>query len=92
MKKPELVKKIQEALNLRSQKEASDVLEGVTKVLIEALKAGEEVTLSDFGKFKSVTRAARECRNPKTGEAVKVPECTTVKFKPSDKMKSSSAE
>ncbi|MGL5936777.1 MAG: HU family DNA-binding protein, partial [Cetobacterium sp.] len=34
-----------------------------------------------FGKFETKTQSARVCRNPKTGEEVKVPEKKVVKFK-----------
>jgi nucleoid DNA-binding protein len=53
------------------------VLEEITK----ALSKGEDVTLTGFGTFKVGARAAREGRNPKTGEKIKIPAMKTPKFK-----------
>ena len=46
--------------------------------------------MTGFGTFKQVSRAARKCRNPKTGEAVEVPAKKTVKFKVSKSTKKES--
>lgn len=87
MTKGDLVKKVQEALNLHSQKEAGETVDKFVEVLVEAIKAGEEVSLGDLGKFVPVTKAARTCRNPRTGETMQVPEKKAVKFKPAGKIK-----
>ena len=87
MKKEELVKKVQESLHLKSAKEAYGVVDSVFDVIFEAIKAGEEVRLGDIGKLVLTDRAARTCRNPKTGEQMEVPACKAVKFKAADKLK-----
>lgn len=87
MTKADLVKKVQEALNLSSQKEAGEKLDKFIEVIVECVKSGEDVTLGDLGKFETVTRAERTCRNPQTGEQMKVPAKKAVKFKPSAKVK-----
>lgn len=51
------------------------VLEGIIKK--------QDLQLVGLGSFKQVTRAARQGRNPKTGETIAIPEKTVVKFKPS---------
>lgn len=43
-------------------------------------KGDREVTLPGIGKLKVAKRAAREGRNPKTGEAMKIKAKTVVKF------------
>lgn len=48
----------------------------------EALVKGEEVSFLGFGKFEVSERAARVCRNPQTGEEMKVEAKKVVKFKP----------
>jgi nucleoid DNA-binding protein len=53
----------------------------------EEFMSGHDVTVSGFGSFKVKTRAAREARNPKTGESVHVDEQRTVTFKPVAQMK-----
>lgn len=47
---------------------------------IASLRRGGEVVLPHLGKLKPVERAARAGRNPKTGEAVKIPAKTVAKF------------
>ena len=51
-----------------------------------ALKEGKTVK-TDIGSFKVVERAARTCRNPRTGEEITVPARKVVKFTPSKKLK-----
>ncbi len=48
-----------------------------------ALQKGDEVHIHGFGNFKIQQRAARIGRNPRTGEAVKVPAHKVVRFSPS---------
>ena len=42
------------------------------RVVTEALKEGEEVQITGFGKFSVKERKAREGRNPQTGEKMKI--------------------
>lgn len=60
-------------------------------VVLNGIKTGitgeGKVTLVGFGTFSVVKRAARMARNPKTGEAISVPEKTVPKFKPSKALK-----
>lgn len=51
-----------------------------------ALNEGKTVK-TDIGSFKVVERAARKCRNPRTGEEITVPARKVVKFTPSKKIK-----
>ena len=48
--------------------------------IAESLKKGDEVHVHGFGNFKIQQRAARTGRNPRTGEAVKVPARKVVRF------------
>jgi DNA-binding protein HU-beta len=63
------------------------VVTAVFGKIAEALKAGEEVTVRDFGRFHHKTRDARTARNPRTGESVQVPAKTVIKFTPRGAMK-----
>ncbi len=47
----------------------------------EALMNGEDVAFTGWGKFEVAERAARVCKNPKTGEAVNVDAKKVIKFK-----------
>jgi DNA-binding protein HU-beta len=51
-----------------------------TTAVSEAKKAGE-FTLPGFGKLVKANRKARMGRNPQTGEAIKIPAKTVVKFR-----------
>jgi DNA-binding protein HU-beta len=44
------------------------------------MAAGNEVRLTGFGKFSASHRAAREGRNPQTGEALQIAAKTVPKF------------
>jgi DNA-binding protein HU-beta len=48
--------------------------------IASALEKGDEVRIHGFGAFKTSQRAARMGRNPRTGEAVKVPARRVVRF------------
>ena len=63
-----------------SKKDVAAVVEGMTDKITEALQAGNKVTLTGFGTFKVSQRAAREGRNPQTGEAISIPAMTVPKF------------
>ena len=73
MNRKELVTVIAKKSGL-SQKDAGKALEAITAVVVDGLKAGERVAIPNVGTFEVRTRAAREGRNPRTGEQVKIPE------------------
>ena len=50
-------------------------------VVSEELKKGEKVQLVGFGTFEVSERAAREGRNPQTGETMEIKASKTPKFK-----------
>ena len=54
------------------QERAQKHFEAFEEVVTEALKAGEEVQITGFGKFSVKERRAREGRNPQTGENMKI--------------------
>jgi len=60
------------------------VLREFVKVLAEALKNGEVITISGLGQFKSKLTKPKIGRNPKTGEAVPIPERKKISFRPTD--------
>jgi DNA-binding protein HU-beta len=71
MKKKVLIERIaQEAVVPKS--EAQKHFEAFEEVVTEALKAGEEVQITGFGKFSVRERKAREGRNPQTGEKMTI--------------------
>jgi DNA-binding protein HU-beta len=62
---------------------ARAILETMLEVISSSLANGEEVKIANFGSFVPRVRKGREGRNPRTGEAVTIPDSTTVKFIPS---------
>ena len=54
-----------------------------------ALGEGDQVAVHGFGTFSVKTRAARQGRNPRTGEALTIPESRVVVFKPAKGLKES---
>ena len=64
-----------------SKKDAEKVVEAVTSVITDALKNVDKVQLVGFGTFEVAERAAREGRNPKSGETMYIAASKTPKFK-----------
>lgn len=79
MNKAELIEAIAGHTEL-SKAKTEDVLNAFMEVVKKAVVKGDGVQLVGFGTFTSGKRAARMGRNPKTGEAIKIPASKTVKF------------
>lgn len=80
MNKTELVAAMAEQTNL-SKKDVEAALKAFVDVVAEELKKGEKVQLVGFGTFEVSERAAREGRNPQTGETMQIKASKTPKFK-----------
>ena len=80
MNRIELVAAIAEKTEL-SKKDAEKALKAFTDVVAEELKKGEKIQLVGFGTFEVSERAAREGRNPQTGEAMQIAASKSPKFK-----------
>ncbi|GAB4134036.1 MAG: HU family DNA-binding protein [Cyanobacteria bacterium J069] len=72
MNKGELVDAVAEKASV-TKKQADAVLSAAIDSIMEAVSKGEKVTLVGFGSFEPRERKEREGRNPKTGEAMKIP-------------------
>ena len=80
MNKTELVAAIAEQTEL-SKKDAEKALKAFIDVVTEELKKGEKIQLVGFGTFEVAERAAREGRNPQSGEIMKIAASKSPKFK-----------
>ena len=80
MNKTELVAAMADAAGL-SKKDAEKALKAFTEVVAETLKKGDKIQLVGFGTFEVAERAAREGRNPQTGETMKIAASKAPKFK-----------
>ena len=80
MNKTELVAAIAEQAEL-SKKDSEKALKAFIDVVTEELKKGEKIQLVGFGTFEVAERAAREGRNPLTGEKMQIKASKAPKFK-----------
>ena len=80
MNKTELIAAIAEQAEI-SKKDAEKALKAFVDVVTEQLKEGEKVQLVGFGTFEVSERAAREGRNPQTGETMTIAASKAPKFK-----------
>ena len=80
MNKSELVELIAARADI-SKSTAGDALEAVLDGITKTLASGDSVTLVGFGTFSMSRRAARDGRNPRTGETIKIKASNLAKFK-----------
>lgn len=66
---------------------SDEVMKSIFKTIKAKVKAGEKVDIAGFGSFQVADRAARNARNPITGEPVAVPAKKVPKFKASKTFK-----
>ena len=81
MKKEELIAFVSGRATM-SKKFAGNAVNAVIEGITSALEKGDSISFPGFGSFKVVERAAREGRNPSTGDKIQIPASKTVKFTP----------
>jgi DNA-binding protein HU-beta len=72
-----------------TQVEAEKTIDMFTSAVTEAISKGNEVSLIGFGNFSVTKVAAREGRNPRTAEPIKIAAYNQPKFKAGKKLKDS---
>ena len=80
MTKAELITAVAEKTDL-TKKDSEKAVSAVFETITETLKKGDKVSLVGFGTFEVSERAAREGRNPQTGETMEIKASRTTKFK-----------
>ena len=79
MNKTELIAAIAAKSEL-TKADSGRALAAVLDTLSETMAKGESVTLIGFGTFKTSQRAAREGKNPQTGEKLQIAAATVPRF------------
>jgi len=80
MNKAEMIDKIAKDAGV-TKTQANDAIDSFTNCVVASLKKGDRVTLVGFGTFSVSERAARNGRNPQTGEVIKIKARKVPKFK-----------
>ena len=88
MIKTEVEKRLAEALSLKND-DARDLLNVILDEITLALSRQQRVALIGFGTFEVRQHAARQGRNPSTGEPMTIPASNGVNFKPGKELKDS---
>ncbi len=86
MTKNDLADKVADRVGLTA-KDAREAVEAAIEVISDELAAGGEVSIAGFGKFSVSNRAAREGRNPATGETIKIAASKAAKFSAASALK-----
>jgi DNA-binding protein HU-beta len=79
MNKNEFVDRVAEHAGM-TKSDAGKAVDAVFDAITEALKKGDDVRIVGFGTFAASKRAAREGRNPRTGETIQIKASNQPKF------------
>ena len=86
MKKSEMIEVLATKTGL-TKIECEKVFNTTFEIFKDELAKGEKVSVAGFGTFKITERAARDGRNPLTGEKIKIKASKSVNFKLSTYLK-----
>lgn len=80
MSKTQLATELAEATGT-NRKTASQFIDSLGEIAYREAKKNGEFTIPGIGKLVKQQRKAREGRNPATGETIKIPAKTVIKFR-----------
>ena len=86
MTKSEFVERVVDKSDL-SKKEAETAVDAVITSIQDALRSGDEVNITGFGKFHVAQRGAREGKHPRTGEPIHIAASRVPRFTAGAKLK-----
>jgi DNA-binding protein HU-beta len=86
MNKAELIKHLAESADV-TKAQAESVLNALVNTVKDTVRAGNEIAITDLGKFSATERAARTGRNPQTGEDIEIAAKRAPKFSPAKSFK-----
>ena len=87
MNKHELIARISQDTGA-TKTSAAATIEALLSAITRALKKGDAITFVGFGTFKTAQRRARVARNPRTGDAIRIPKRRVVRFTAGKALKS----
>jgi DNA-binding protein HU-beta len=70
-----------------SKTKADKAFRAMTEAITHSLRRGQKVTLVGFGTFETRKRKARTGRNPKTGDAIRIPSIKVPRFRAGKNLK-----
>jgi len=80
MNKTEIIEAMADSADI-SKAAAGRALDGMVEAIVNSMKQGEQVSLVGFGTFTVRERAAREGRNPQTGQTIQIKASKMPSFK-----------
>jgi DNA-binding protein HU-beta len=87
MNKHELIARIAQDTGA-TKTSAAATIEALLSAITRALKKGDAITFVGFGTFKTAQRRARVAKNPRTGDAIRIPKRRVVRFTAGKALKS----
>lgn len=82
----ELINQLKEKYGY-TKKSAAALIDDFTGIILDNMRQGNSVSLSGFGCFDILERAARRCPHPQTGETVEIPSHWVPRFYPYKQMR-----
>lgn len=70
-----------------TKKASQELVDGLFDNIAKTMVKGEQVKIAGFGVFKVLRRAAREGRNPRTGETIQIKAKVAPKFRAAKQLK-----
>lgn len=86
MKKAELAAEVAQQADIDT-KAAAKAVDATFNAIMEAMKSGDEVRITNFGVFSVTERPESQGRNPQSGEAITIKASKVAKFKPGKPLK-----
>lgn len=87
MTKDGLVDAVMSATGMETKAGAQRAVEAVFDAITKTMSRGEDVTITGFGTFRVAKSAARQGRNPKTGETIQIAASIKPKFRAGKSLK-----
>lgn len=86
MNKQSIIEKVHGVLG-GTKADAERAVDAIIDAITEGLKKGDEVSIAGLGIFSTKMRPARQGRNPRTGETIKIAAMRVPKFRPAKALK-----